>query len=310
MENPVGSLRNPRAVGVACAVAATGLGLAYMAAAGAPPILLAINALALVMGLAIYAVVPRSSGQMPYIPGVVVVAFGGLLLATALFGVSVEGASRWMRVAGLGVQISLVVVPAMLVAFARRRDLLSTLGVMLAAVALALQPDRAMAGVLASGLAVLALHRRDRWVFSALALAVAGFIATLLRPDLLPAVPYVDQIFYTAFEVHALAGLAVVGGALLLVIPAITGYGLDPRNRDVYAVFGVAWLAMVVAAALGNYPTPLVGYGASAVLGYAISLAFLPGKVRSAASAPGRAEDAAPAEEDRGSDLRLGIAYG
>jgi len=41
-------------------------------------------------------------------------------------------------------------------------------------------------------------------------------------------------------------------------------------------VFGVAWLGMVVAAALGNYPTPLVGYGGSAILGYALSLSFLP----------------------------------
>jgi cell division protein FtsW (lipid II flippase) len=309
MEKRAGSLKNPRFVGVACGVAATGLGLAYMAAAGAPSVYLAVNALALVMGLAILGVMPSSSGRMSSLVGGVLLASGGLLLATALFGVSVEGASRWMPVAGLNLQISLILVPAMLVAFARRRDLLSTLGVMLAAVALALQPDRAMAGVLALSLAGLAVHRRDRGVISALGVATAGFVATLLRPDRLPALPYVDQIFYTAFEVHALAGLAVVGGALLLVVPAIAGLRADPENREVYAVFGLAWLCVAVAAALGNYPTPLVGYGGSAVLGYAFSLAFLPGKVRSAATAEGRVEHVAPAEEDGGSDLRIGIAY-
>jgi cell division protein FtsW (lipid II flippase) len=309
MEKRAGSLKNPRFVGVACAIGATGLGLAYMAAAGAPSVYLAVNALALVMGLAIFGVMPSSSGRMPSLIGGVLLASGGLLLATALFGVSVEGAARWMPVAGLNLQISLVVMPAMLVAFARRRDLLSTLGVMLAVVALALQPDRAMAGVLALSLAVLAVHRRDRWVVSALGVATAGFAATLLRPDRLPAVPYVDQIFYTAFEVHALAGLAVVGGALLLVVPAISGLRADPENRAVYAVFGLAWLSIAVAAAIGNYPTPLVGYGGSSVLGYAFSLAFLPGKMRSTASAEGRVEHAAPAEEDGGSDLRIGIAY-
>jgi len=214
-----------------------------------------------------------------------------------------------MPIAGLNLQISLIVVPALLVAFARRRDLLSTLGVMLAAVALALQPDRAMAGVIAVSLAALAVHRRDRWVLSALGVATAGFVATLLRPDRLPALPYVDQIFYTAFEVHALAGLAVLGGALLLVVPAISGLRADPENRDVYAVFGLAWLCVAVAAALGNYPTPLVGYGGSSVLGYALSLALLPGKVRSTASAEARVEHAATVEGDQVSDLRIGIAY-
>lgn len=309
METRSGYLRTPRAIGVACASAATGLGLVYMAAAGAPAIYLAVNALALVMGLAIVALM-QSSGQAPRLPSGVAVALGGLLLATALFGGSVEGASRWIRVGGLSLQISLIVLPAMLVAFAQRRDFPATIGVVLAAVALALQPDRAMAGVLVSALAVLALNRQDRWVVSALLVAVVGFTITLIRPDSLPAVPYVDQILYTAFHVHALAGVAVVGGALLLIVPAIAGQRLDPENRDVYAVFGAAWLSMVAAAALGNYPTPLVGYGGSAILGYAFSLSLMPREVRSAAAVRERAEGATRGGRDGVSDLRIGVVRG
>lgn len=308
METRSGYLRTPRAIGVACASAATGLGLVYMAAAGAPAIYLAVNALALVMGLAIVALM-QSSGQAPRLPSGVAVALGGLLLATALFG-SVEGASRWIRIGGLSLQISLIVLPAMLVAFAERRDFYATIGVVLAAVALALQPDRAMAGVLVSALAVLALNRQDRWVVSTLLVAVVGFAITLTRPDSLPAVPYVDQILYTAFRVHALAGVAVVGGALLLIVPATAGRRLDPENRDVYAVFGAAWLSMVVAALLGNYPTPLVGYGGSAILGYAFSLSFMPREVRSAAAVRERAEGATRGGRDGVSDLRIGVVRG
>lgn len=308
METRSGYLRTPRAIGVVCASAATGLGLVYMAAAGAPAIYLAVNALALVMGLAIVALM-QSSGQAPRLPSGVAVALGGLLLATALFG-SVEGASRWIRIGGLSLQISLIVLPAMLVAFAERRDFYATIGVVLAAVALALQPDRAMAGVLVSALAVLALNRQDRWVVSTLLVAVVGFAITLTRPDSLPAVPYVDQILYTAFRVHALAGVAVVAGALLLIVPAIAGQRLDPANRDVYAVFGAAWLSMVVAALLGNYPTPLVGYGGSAILGYAFSLSFIPREVRSAAAVRERAEGATRGGGDGVSDLRIGVVRG
>ena len=300
-------LKDPRKVGVACAIASTGLGMAYMATAGAPPLYLAVNVLALLMGLAFVGLLRPSAGEARMMPAVTL-AFGAVLLATALFGSSVEGASRWFRVGGLSLQVSLILLPAMLVAFARRRDVLSTLGLILAAVALALQPDRAMAGVLASSLAVLALRRRDRGVMAALGVAAAGFIVTLLRPDTLPAVPYVDQILYTAFDVHPLAGLAVVGGALLLVVPAVAGRKLDARGGDACAVFGIAWLGMVLAAALGNYPTPLVGYGGSAVLGYVLSLAFLPSKAPSAAPVEARARGEEPDGEGTGFDLRIAIA--
>ncbi|HEX8363172.1 MAG TPA: hypothetical protein VF613_23825 [Longimicrobium sp.] len=308
MEKPHSSLEDPRTAGVACAVAATGLGLAYMAAAGAPTLYLAVNVLALLMGLAFFGLLRPSAGEAPLLPPAVTLAFGAALLATALFGVSVEGASRWLRLGGLSLQVSLILMPAMLVAFARRRDFLSTLGLILCAVALALQPDRAMAGVLATSLAVLAMRRRDAWVMSALGFAAAGFAVTLLRPDTLPAVPYVDQILYTAFDVHPLAGLAVVVGALLLAAPAIAGRKLDPRSGGACAVFGIAWLGMVLAAALGNYPTPLVGYGGSAVLGYVLSLAFLPAKARSTAAAGERAPGEESAERGTGFDLQIGMA--
>ena len=301
-------LKNPRALGLACAATATVLGLLYMSAAGAPSVHLAVNALSLVIAVALFAVMPGSR-LASRLSGGVLVALGSLLLATALFGVSVEGASRWIRVAGLSLQVSLVVLPAMLVAFARGRSLLATIGMILAAVALALQPDRAMAGVLAAALAVLAMYRSDRWVVSALLVAVTGFATTLMRPDSLPAVPYVDQILYTSFEVHPLAGLAVAGGALLLIVPAIAGRWLDPGNREVHTVFGAVWLGVVAAAALGNYPTPLVGYGGSAILGYVLSLSFMPGRAR-AAVAGARAEDVASADTVERPHLRMGVEYG
>ncbi|CAN5827249.1 FtsW/RodA/SpoVE family cell cycle protein [soil metagenome] len=307
MEHRKGWLKDPQGIGVACAVVATSLGLAYMAVAGAPMIYLAVNAGALVLGLAVFALM-QSAGQIPSLSGGAILFPGGLLLATALFGVSVDGATRWVRVGPLSLQVSLIFLPAMVVAFAQRRDLLATLGVALAAVALALQPDRAMAGVLASALGVLALQRRDRWVVSALLIAVVSFAMTLLRPDRLPAVPYVDRILYSAFQVHTLAGIAVVGGAFLLVVPAIADQILGGGNRDVYSVFGVVWLSIVVAAALGNYPTPLVGYGGSAVLGYVLCLLFMPGKARAMAASAVRSESQFQGENDGTPDLCIRAA--
>src|SRR5205085_1626456 len=163
------------------------------------------------------------SAQETRAAGGVVLAFGAMLLATAMFGVSVEGPSRWARVGGVSLQVSLVVLPALLVPFARSSGLPATPGVALPPRAPGLQP----------------------------AAAGGSCAVTLLRPDSLPAMPYVDQILYTSFAVHPLAGIAVLGGALLLIVPALAGFWMDSTNRAVHAVFGLVWLGLVVAAALG-----------------------------------------------------------
>ena len=75
---------------------------------------------------------------------------------------------------------------------------------------------------------------------------------------------------------HALAGAAVWAGSLPLLVPAPVGWYQDRADRDSHALFGALWLAGIVAAALGNYPTPLVGYGSSAIIGYLLALLALP----------------------------------
>jgi len=269
-------LRRPRRLAALCAIGATGLGLAYMNAAGAPLSYLAINAAALAIGLLAVGVLTEAGRLWRIAGGAVGVALACMILFTALFGVSAEGATRWISAGGLLLQPALFLVPAVALGFARARDSVSLLAVLIAALALALQPDRAMAGALAAGMAALALARPGRGVLVALGAALAAFTATLVRADASPAMPFVDQIFYSSFAVHPLAGFAVLAGAALMLVPAIAGYIRDSDHRPIYAVFGAVWLAVILAAALGNYPTPLVGYSGSAILGYLISLLGLP----------------------------------
>ncbi len=262
---------NPRWVALGCAVGAVGLGLAYMLAAGAPLWYLAVNVGALVVGIALASLhralfPPGRSGG-----GGGTLALGSLLLATTLFGVTAEGATRWISIAGFSLQPSLILIPPMLVAFARSRSGWSAGGVVLACAAVALQPDRGMAGALLAGLLALALLERDRWVFIALTASLGAFAGTLLQVDTQGAMPFVDQIFFSAFDVHPLAGMAVLGGAALLLAPSVLGSSGEARSRNARIVFGATWLGVIVAAAVANHPTPLVGYGGSAIIGYVLS---------------------------------------
>lgn len=303
---PASSRLDPRRLAILCAIGATGLGLAYLWAAGAPPRHLAMNGGALALGLLLATGLAATRSPGPIARSGISLALGAALLLTALFGVSADGVARWVSVGGLALQPGLILVPILVLDFARGRDGLATLAIVIAALALALQPDRAMAGALAAGIAALAIVRPERTVLVALAAALAGLAATLLRADPSPAMPFVDQIFYSSFDVHPLAGLAVLGGAALMLVPAIAGLVADPKNRAFYAVFGAVWLAVIAAAALGNYPTPLVGYGGSAIVGYLLSLTGLPARDRTAAT--GRDDIAAQdaqADEERHLRTRL-----
>ncbi len=161
-----------------------------------------------------------------------------------------------------------------------------------AALALALQPDRAMAGTLVAGLAVVAVQRSNRQTMVALAAAIGSFCVTLLRPDVLPATAFVEHVMVDAFALSAVAGGALVTGAMLLILPALARSQAAP-------VFAVTWLAILVAALLGNYPTPLLGYGGSGIIGYLLSLAVLPPHVGSARDDIGAGITAPPPVDDR-----------
>jgi hypothetical protein len=298
----------PRHLAALCAAASTGLGLAYLAAAGAPASYLAINGAALAIGLLAIGVLAMARGIGEAARGAIRVALAAALLFTSLWGVSADGVTRWVSAGGLLVQPALLLLPILAIGFARSRDGLSTLAILIAALALALQPDRAMAGALAAGMTMLALLRPGRNSLLASAAALAGLAATLIRADPSPAVPFVDQIFASSFGVHPLAGLAVLAGAVLMIFPACIGLRRDPRNREVHAVFGMVWLAVIAAAALGNYPTPLVGFGGSAIVGYLVGLIGLP---RRASAAPiGRGGVAAHADaEDSQPGFRASLTF-
>jgi len=270
----------PRLLGLICGAGAVGMGMAYMLAAGAPSRYLLVNLAALVVGATAWLALSRTGGSRLASAGIATLALAVPLLATALFGVAVDGASRWVSIGPLNLQVSLIVLPTIVVLYARRPDALGTAGVLAAALALATQPDRAMAGVLLAGLVGLVFAKPGRLAMMAAAASILAFGWTLLTPDSLPAAAYVDRILYSAFDVHPLAGLAVVIGAAALVMPALIGLSRGAGERPALLAFGGCWSGVVAAAALGNYPTPLVGYGGSAVLGYLLSVALLPNDAR------------------------------
>jgi len=258
-----------------CAATSVALGAIYLFAAGAPHRYILVNAAALAIGVIVAASIRRVPVNDRRFAGTLAVATGLLMLATAFLGVRIEGASRWLGVPGISLQPSLILLPLAMVHFARDRGWPSSIGLAIAGIGLGLQPDRAMACTLAAGLTALWLHRREPPVTVALAAALAGLAATMLRADVVAAVSFVEQVVQSAFRFHVLTALAVVAGLATMLVPAAAGLSARRKEIEVFAVFGATWLAVIAFAIVGNYPTPLVGYGSSAILGYCLSAAML-----------------------------------
>ena len=97
-------LLHSRRLAALCAIGATGLGLAYMMAAGAPVSYLAINAAALAIGLLAVGVLTDAGRLWRIGGGAVGVALACLILLTSLFGVSADGTTRWISAGGILLQ--------------------------------------------------------------------------------------------------------------------------------------------------------------------------------------------------------------
>ncbi|MEM9400847.1 MAG: FtsW/RodA/SpoVE family cell cycle protein [Pseudomonadota bacterium] len=267
---------SPRKLGYACAVGSLFLGLSYLVAAEAPARYLLINFSACLLGVCSVLALNRAQLNGRTIQKWAMPVMSLSLLLTAFFGQQAHGATRWIAIGPLLIQPSFVVLPLILVSFAAKPNRVTTAAVLISALAIALQPDRGMAGAMTVALVSLAVLSANRFVFLGLASSIVAFLVTLSRSDNLPAMPHVEHVLYSSFDVHPLIGVAVLCGSALLLLPGVLGVRTAGADRSVCLVFASTWIALILAAALGNYPTPVMGYSGAAVLGYVLSVGLLP----------------------------------
>jgi len=257
----------------AAGVVAGLIGLAYLLVSGAPLNMVIVNGAAMFVGILLAPSLRLSARATDPVVSTTALISSFILLGTAIFGYAIEDAKRWLLIGPFFIQTSLILLPLIAICFARIQNFRTTLAVCVAAFAMAAQPDRAMAAMLFVAVAIVAIMRPNRLTISAAVFSTMTFAATLVLPDRLPAVPFVDFILWSAFDIGFWVGLALWAGCLLLVCPIF----LVPKaERNVlHYVFVSCWLTLIAAAAMGAYPTPIVGYGASAIIGYFLSLIFL-----------------------------------
>lgn len=240
---------------------------------------------------------PRWAGQSSSATAILALTVAGV--AAPLLHDSI-GPTRWIALGPLNLYTAPLLLPAFLAACsscARQQGHRATLAVVASlgvSMLLAMQPDASQVLALLAGMAVVLVQRgvpAQKSVVTLLSM-IAITAWAFSRPDPLEPVPYVEGVFALALGHSLLAGLAVMGSALLLV-----------AGLCLFSFRGPAWLSAIAAyytvlfacSVAGLTPAPLIGYGAGPLLGFGLLVA-VSGWMESAMSprgaikpAPGRA---------------------
>lgn len=251
----------PFAVGAFALVA----GLFGMMGAGAAIFHLVIQAATGVLGLSLALVFvgpARDEGyRLPLLAGLV----GLALMAGTFLHPGVEGIHRWLAVGPILIQPAAVSLPLIVWAACRRRDATGATMIFGAAALCALQPD-GQAG-LGLALAALLLCRRGPIWWAAAAAASGSVLWAWTRPEVLAPVAYVEGVLTSA-----LGDGWAMGGVMLLALIAVPGAILLADRRGLGLALAALWSGFALAGLSGRFPVPVIGFGLSWVVGWALSL--------------------------------------
>jgi hypothetical protein len=272
-------------------------GLAFMELGGAPPHYPAVNAAALGLGGGVFLLVSRAGGNgIGRGPALAIVMLSLVLFGASLAGPEVDGVHRWLRIGPLSLHAGMLVMPTLAVLLPRCDSRIAFSAVSISAVLAAIQPDTASALAVAALAAGAFLGARNRWNLAAALVATIGFGVTCLQRGDLQTVRFVESVVRDAVAMHPLVGSALAALAILAIGAPMRAMPVAREFRAAHFAWAGCLSGYFLASLIGPYPTPLIGYGASPIIGFAIGLALL--KTRASASAH-TVEDCPNAHGDR-----------
>lgn len=284
-----GGLARARSVSavVAQAVVTACVGLIAIRLAGGPTSALIVQAGALVVG-ALIAVGLAFNPWRPGAKGAAVLIGVCLALLFATLGDAGPGVHRWIAAGPIVLQPASILLPFVIWALAVARTNWWA-GALTGAFALvlAIQPDAASATALLLALVALTVVRGRVAApdVTALMMALAATVWSWTRIDALPAVAHVERVVPEAFAANPVVGIAAGVTLILLPLPfvvrVLNGGERAPEPGLAAGLAGL-WIGLVAGNLFGNYPAPVVGYGASLVIGWLASLGLVLSRPRPA----------------------------
>lgn len=240
------------------------------------------NAVATILGIPlVYVLAPRWSDRRPNL--VLQLSFISiLLLLLCFFFPGPSEVHRWIVLGSININVSMIVLPIVLFCLHQllhEKKILHGV-VLFAAVAtiLGFQPDAGQASAFA--IAALVIFFRNKMNSKIRAAAVLISIVTVglawNRVDLLEPVEYVEDIFYLMASLGPVGFIGMIGISLLLFVPFVfMSLKRIETVRTLSITFIVYLSTALVITEFGHYPVPVMGAGASPVVGWFLMLSFV-----------------------------------
>lgn len=238
-------------------------GLLFMQLSGAPSSFIAKNTGAFLASAVLLLLV-----RFPIsftVQSILIVTGLSLLAATLVMGVPADGMKRWLSLGPLRLHMGMLLLPMIGVWAAKAKAPFATAAFAICAAIIAMQPDRAVALALFLCSIAIVMLRRDLWALAMATFAAIALAVTMLRGDPLVGVEFTEHVIRDGFAWHPAMG-AVLASAMAIA----TGFPLV-KGREGGPLCAVM-TGFFAASLLGPYPTPLSGFGASPIIGYALGL--------------------------------------
>jgi hypothetical protein len=208
-----------------------------------------------------------------------------IFMAISLIFPGVDNVHRWIPLGSLRMNITAVLGPTLLWSISRAGRsscLLATIIAICGLTICILQPDAGQAtaiGFSACTLLLLGVAGSHLYRFAGMGALVTMVLIAWRRPDSLPAVLEVERILHLVFGLGVIGGFAFLFSLLCLLAP-ILWIALGPArkgndDRVLAMAFAVYVITTFGVTELGNFPVPIIGGGASAILGVYSILGFV-----------------------------------
>jgi cell division protein FtsW (lipid II flippase) len=237
------------------------------------------NIAAIIIGICLSLVIiyKWQSVKLPQIKALAILSL--LFLVSSFIFPGQLNVHRWISIAELNINISFVVLPIILFCihcFLQSKNFVFAIILFIVTgLTLTIQPDAGQATSFALATLILfAIDKTNLTLFFGAFITVAIIIAnSWLRVDLLEPVEYVEEILYMIRSLGPIGYFAILLTAVFSFYPFISM--ITKPGRALTIAFIVYLLSTFVVTEFGHYPVPLLGAGASQIIGWYLMLAFV-----------------------------------
>ncbi|HQR90307.1 MAG TPA: FtsW/RodA/SpoVE family cell cycle protein, partial [Caulobacter sp.] len=127
----------------------------------------------------------------------------------------------------------------------------------------------------AIGAATLVQRPRQMVPWAVVAVAAVFAYAAWTEPDTLPAVPYVEGLLAANFATSPVVGALAAILMFSLPAPFLLVAASRPERRAEALALAALWAGWIFGNLFGNYPAPVLGYGAAPILAWGLSIGLI-----------------------------------